>query len=335
MAETSSRPLKRARVEDEAADPENLRVDWDDSILRDRDLWLDDGNIILVAGKTAFKVYKGLLAVQSPVFAGMLAASSPDATTRSEGTPVVHLPDSPTDLKHLLHTLLPTKDVDIFRRTDNDGYDFERLFSVTRLAHKYEIEIIEQQAIDCLKVYFTHRFSFWEDAKQLGIVALNEYLASIGVVHLARLTGNLSMLPIALYDCALTRGRIARGWHREDGTVERLSDGDLERCIDGFGTLCREWTDMSHQIHSTTPSQMCLTREACRESLLDLREQAADNQILWEPLSPTLSIRSPHCEPTCPSCTSDLLKRDSVARHALWRRLPTIFGLEVEGWDQL
>ena len=46
----------------------------------DDEFWFDDGNLILVARDTGFKIYRGLLAAQSSVFADMFATSSVEDT---------------------------------------------------------------------------------------------------------------------------------------------------------------------------------------------------------------------------------------------------------------
>ena len=71
------------------------------------DVWFDDGNIVLVAGNTAFRVYRGLLAAQSTVFSDMFEASSPVGGETFEGCPVIRLFDSTQDLVHLLKILVP------------------------------------------------------------------------------------------------------------------------------------------------------------------------------------------------------------------------------------
>ena len=76
-----------------------------------KSLWLDDGTVVLVAKNTAFKVYKGLLAAQSLVFSDMLSAGSTHATQILDGCPVVHLSDSPEDLRHLLRALISKEQI--------------------------------------------------------------------------------------------------------------------------------------------------------------------------------------------------------------------------------
>ena len=74
---------------------------------RHADFWLDDGNLILLAGGTAFRVYKGLLTKHSAVFSDMFATGSADATEAFDGCPVVRLPDHPKDLRDFLQYLMP------------------------------------------------------------------------------------------------------------------------------------------------------------------------------------------------------------------------------------
>ena len=75
-------------------------------LTRDKDLWFDDGSIILVAQKTMFKVYKGLLSTHSPVFADMFSSAT-HSDEIDDGCPVVRVSDSAQDLKWLLTHLIP------------------------------------------------------------------------------------------------------------------------------------------------------------------------------------------------------------------------------------
>ena len=71
------------------------------NIRKDEGLWLEDGNIVLVArNAVAFRVYKGLLIRTSPVFRDMFAigqADTPDGET-IDGCSVVHVTDTPEDM---------------------------------------------------------------------------------------------------------------------------------------------------------------------------------------------------------------------------------------------
>ena len=80
------------------------------------EVWFDDGNIILRAETTLFRVYKGILAEQCLVFRNMLNLPPPDADVNMahgewnrdevyDGCPVVVLHDRTRELMHFLKAL--------------------------------------------------------------------------------------------------------------------------------------------------------------------------------------------------------------------------------------
>ena len=99
------RPIKRIRLSPESSS-------WNDisNLKRHEELWFEDGNIVLVAGGTGFRVFGGLLAVHSPVFADILGMPVGDNNELVDGCPTVRLSDSPHDLAHLLHVLVFDKE---------------------------------------------------------------------------------------------------------------------------------------------------------------------------------------------------------------------------------
>lgn len=107
-------PSKKCR-----ASEEKKEVDCDDAILRDEvkeeeetrephdTLWFEDGTVVLATENVLFRVHRGVLAKNSPVFAAMFM--QPDGSEDSEkyeGLPLVHLADDDDeDVEHFLSTL--------------------------------------------------------------------------------------------------------------------------------------------------------------------------------------------------------------------------------------
>lgn len=106
--EPPPRGTKRPRVDDSDS---SAAAPW----IADSQVWFDDGNIIIVAGEVAFRVYKGTLARSSEVFQHLFSLPTPDSDAdrtdleQADGVPVVHLPDSHVDLKHLFLALYCNK----------------------------------------------------------------------------------------------------------------------------------------------------------------------------------------------------------------------------------
>ena len=99
-----SRPSKRSRNTTDGDELSEPLGDWK----RSEEFWIPDGNVVLIAGDTAFRVYRGLLAMQSTVFADLFASSSPMAEESYDDCPLIRLTDSPQEVAQLLRILLPT-----------------------------------------------------------------------------------------------------------------------------------------------------------------------------------------------------------------------------------
>ena len=71
------------------------------------DIWYDDGNVVLQAQNTQFKVYRGILAQSSPVFKDMFSFPQPPLEDAQlvDGCPVVHLSDSAEEVRYILRAL--------------------------------------------------------------------------------------------------------------------------------------------------------------------------------------------------------------------------------------
>ncbi|TFK98497.1 hypothetical protein BDV98DRAFT_572768 [Pterulicium gracile] len=74
-------------------------------LVRCPDVWYEDGTIILRANNVMFKVYKGILSAQSPVFKDMFGVSQPFDAPSYEGCLVVDVHDTPEDLTVFLKAL--------------------------------------------------------------------------------------------------------------------------------------------------------------------------------------------------------------------------------------
>jgi hypothetical protein len=70
------------------------------------DPWFEDGNIVLQAELTQFKVYGGILSGKSDIFKDMFAMPKPQAGEELLGCPVVHMMcDTAQDWHHVLKAL--------------------------------------------------------------------------------------------------------------------------------------------------------------------------------------------------------------------------------------
>ncbi|KZP30915.1 hypothetical protein FIBSPDRAFT_1037856 [Athelia psychrophila] len=101
---TSEQPLPKRKRADEFEDVYEPAAPVDP--VRS-DIWYRDGNIVLQAGITQFKVYQGALGEASSVFKDMFSFPQPPAADMElvEGCPVVHVSDSAEELKIVLQAI--------------------------------------------------------------------------------------------------------------------------------------------------------------------------------------------------------------------------------------
>lgn len=67
--------------------------------------WLEDGNVVLVAEGTAYRVLRSILSKNSEVFRDMFMIPQPAEAETFAGCLVVHLSDSKKDVSFLLSVL--------------------------------------------------------------------------------------------------------------------------------------------------------------------------------------------------------------------------------------
>ena len=81
---------------------------------RDSEMWFDDGNIIVVAQRTGFRVHKSVLSRWSETFSGMFMLpqhmDSPDSSTGQpdrarDECPTVHITDTSHAFRQLLRAM--------------------------------------------------------------------------------------------------------------------------------------------------------------------------------------------------------------------------------------
>ncbi|KAI0776587.1 hypothetical protein BD413DRAFT_224372 [Trametes elegans] len=75
---------------------------------KDAEFWLEHGNVILIAQRTSFRVYRVQLSAQFMVFRDVFTSSTSEANGNFEGHPVVLLSDSSQDLRQLLRVIMPS-----------------------------------------------------------------------------------------------------------------------------------------------------------------------------------------------------------------------------------
>ncbi|KAI0753829.1 hypothetical protein C8Q74DRAFT_1211338 [Fomes fomentarius] len=324
----------------------------EDEIVRDTEIWFDDGSIVLLAGKTAFKVYHGILSAHSVVLADMFSFSQPESAPNLDGCPLLYLSDNPVNLRHLLQELFPRPTIAAISIT------FHHVSAVIRLAHKYQFEYLLKQHhqekphsiiifpddLDLLTDFYTPVHAHWikPDSDSTTSALYIKPADAIDVVYLAGLTGTDILLPLAYLHCATLGSKVVRGYVREDKTRTCLTQAALERVVRG-----RESLLMQDIIHGAKLGSLlaqvgaiegCISSAECRKSSTTFWAERM-NHTLGEGADPLVlrpwrDVVYMSMSP-CDVCRAAISRKDPLGRacESTWRNLPHMFGLKVPAWE--
>ncbi|KAL1938258.1 hypothetical protein VTO73DRAFT_11709 [Trametes versicolor] len=249
---------------------------------RDEEFWYSDGNIILLAHDVEFRVYKGLLAEHSPVFKDMFSLPQPPSpvTAPSEDAcPVVHLSDSPEDLRHILRVYMPKLGgPSPAFHTSIPTYSYDAIAAAVRLGHKYQMSDMLNDALTFLKTYYPMDYDKWKAYTSYGPPGFPEECA-IGVVNLARLVDDVGLLLMALLVCCtIADGRkIVWGFKRKDGSREQLTPGDIGLCYVAKARLVAASARLMLRVFLPQVPDTCKTSLSCTQGFQNIIKALGDD----------------------------------------------------------
>ncbi|PPQ82404.1 hypothetical protein CVT26_013319 [Gymnopilus dilepis] len=221
--------------------------------------WFDDGNIILQAENTQYKVHRSLLANQSVVFRDMFSMpqpANPDPVV--DACPVVPLSDKAADIEHVLSLFY-----DNFKAHDmREHMPFPLLAAILRIGKKYQIDHLQNEGLHRLRKEFPTDFAYWNEncVEVVAIKSLGDHLEAI--INLAHELSVQSILP-ALYICYLSAVKmddILYGTKDIDGVSIRLNEEAARQCLKGRNRLILELFNLTKKWFSTPgiiPSPSC------------------------------------------------------------------------------
>ncbi|KAM5544054.1 hypothetical protein V8D89_002240, partial [Ganoderma adspersum] len=314
---------------------------------QDPELWFEDGNVVIVAGSAAFRVHTGILKLSrhSEIFQNMFGVPQPalpDPSDVFDGQPVVHVSDSAHDFKQLLGMLYDGAKCVI------DIHILKLVFAiniaaVARLGHKYHIEWVLKEATRRLRSIFPDTHEDWlkNRGRSNHLVAFRFLpFPYIEAVNLIRLIGETKMLPVAIYDCCRSLPLLFKGTTRVDGTAETLDLPTFGLCVAAHTKLIQRQSKLNADVFCRGPSERCRETEACRKAI-----EAAYNLVCRLPqfylcgsplhlgISHVLDKLEREAE-VCSFCAVSLRERERRGKRAVWKDLPKLLGVDVDGWDQ-
>ncbi|KAF7370303.1 BTB domain-containing protein [Mycena sanguinolenta] len=296
------------------------------------ELWYRDGNIVLQAENTQFRVHWGVLAQHSSVFRDMEELPQPPDQPTIDGCPIVELSDGPKDVENLLKAMyipafycqkkLPLPVIDAHIRLGRK-YDCKYFFdlAVARLTAEFPAALEEFDAI--------------HSGETSGGI---EWKADFSLFHIIAVASNnniLSALPSAYYRVVQSSSleKLFDGLERTDGTRASLDSTDLRRCVIGRQTLLHKQLQAGYTLGWTRKWEFsdCISPAACgtfRENILSF--YLDEKFVHIGGLLPSTHFYKWNF---CPTCANHITDSIVAGRKKIWDEMPEIFGLSP--WSEL
>ncbi|KAI0364032.1 hypothetical protein BV20DRAFT_1047355 [Pilatotrama ljubarskyi] len=186
-----------------------------------------------------------------------------------------------------------------------------------RLRHKYQMSKLYEHSINYLE----------NDPYGRSPGFIDHH--AIGVVNLARLTGENSLLPTALLVCCSLGEDIVRGFQREDRSWEQLTLDDIGLCFAARSRLIQEHIQTALHVFAPPVSKQCMDPNRCKSRLNRLLKHLskyADALAYPDPVEITWNVCGPKWD-LCEKCFAMVKSRGLEDRKHVWARLPKIFGI--------
>ena len=330
---------------------------------KDEEFWFDDGTVILHAGDVEFRVYRGLLESHSTVLAELFAQPHSTRAVSFGGKyslpcPIVKLSDTPYDVRHVLRCCIPRDSgryvwheggcafVDTTSspfKIDSVAPSFDLVSAAIRSGHKYKFNDMYQKGLSLLKRHYSDSFDVWDSTTSWSPSGWLDAQA-IGVINLARLTGELSLLPVAFMVCVLNLDAdLVRGFMHEDGSQEHLTLDDIGLCFHARNRL-REASvaALFRVLSAATAVPGCKVSSQCSKVLRNaFRGKKAEENVghlttgdVFLYTASTYFGNGEDGTTLCQACSDVLKEQDLKENRIMWDRLPELLGIEVPGWGK-
>ncbi|KDR77428.1 hypothetical protein GALMADRAFT_245621 [Galerina marginata CBS 339.88] len=323
--------VKRPRTDD--GDIEQPQEATPNALSQHPEFWFEDGNVIIQAESTQFKVHCSVLSSQSEIFKDMFAIPQPsNASAESASSPVIILHDSLEDVQNIISLLYDT--MRIYNRQEKTPLSV--IGSMLRLGRKYRFKNLVKEALHCLTQDFPSTFDLWD---VLGGTKCIQFSGStlFDVVYLAHEHSIKSILPcLYLMICSqFPLVQIRNGFNRPQSKHLLKTDEPLA-CLSGREKLFRSVSQrtMAWIKRDIVPCEECTQRVKCER-----RRRGLMNAVMDEDIHVVINLvanswnNNGLSKGLCPECIKLAQSPYEEERRKIWDELPGYFELKDEDFD--
>ncbi|KAF7295915.1 hypothetical protein HMN09_01135500 [Mycena chlorophos] len=328
---------------------------------RVQELWFPDGNIVLRAENSVYKVFQGILAARSPIFQDMLSvpqASSAGQAPEDEfdGCPLVFMAgDSAAEMTCFLKAIFDSEFFPAYPARTK----FATIQGCLRLAHKYEVRYLRQRALIHLASAFPmtlkevdERWYMAEDrlpstSAPSWTAGPKDTLSMTRVVQVLALAQEVEapwILPSAFF---LLSGRLTKPEHfvkffshgADAGTSAQLPDVQRAGFLQGHAQHAQITLDLVRCVsqHESNDKSGCRHPAACKAARLKGTDKfmglAASRAATPLHVFRIKDAGDGVMKKACGVCIQGMQKSLKAKREEIWQGLPARYG--VLPWSEL
>ncbi|KAF7312967.1 F-box domain-containing protein [Mycena kentingensis (nom. inval.)] len=303
---------KRSDSEAEAAEKAALQPSPGVRLMLRSSVWYDDGNIIVQAETTRFRVYGGALAFHSPVLKAIVDSLDENSPT-ADGCRIVHVSDAALDVEEVLKKL--------FHQcySDNDPLSFHTIAAFARIGRSWEIPSLFENAVLRLSSVFPSNHEMITRSNNGRYVSVSPekwFDLLYGTIALAHELDIPILLPAAfLFLCS--SDAIANA-------LPFIPIADAQAILFSFNWFQKGWADFVYEWFDGDFAE-CTGREMCRfekhmrrKSLCSTKPLCSENIFMYNP-----QWAAGLCRP----CAIEGRRRHAELGKAMWTNIPAAFGL--------
>ncbi|VDC03571.1 unnamed protein product [Peniophora sp. CBMAI 1063] len=321
------------------------------SVITNPDLWFEDGDVVLVAGDTHYKLYANLLARHSTRFRTMFMETkleAGDSYENFDGCPMYTLPHEPEEVTLMLRRMMG------FDRGDSLLDDIRTLETLLEMGTHYEVTTLREEALMWIqKLYPPSLFAFDQSIHArpalMSLFAPNVESPLDVDYHLARLAFRYRLrevLPLALYNLAAAEpiSFLETSDRCQTGAKSGVYDMQIvQACYAARPCLVyRRHTDTFSFLNGDPgPTSSCPQPGRCIEAVHAMREailrseEDFQHRICADALEDLTPLIEEYLRPTgCGACLEAVKGEHTRAREGIFAELGTSSFFDVDYYFQ-
>ncbi|KAJ6567045.1 hypothetical protein B0H19DRAFT_939766 [Mycena capillaripes] len=309
---------------------------------RVQELWFEDGNLVIQAENSQYRVFRSILARASPIFHDMLSFPQPPESELVDGCPFVRLPDRDSEVAPFLRAIFDSE----FFAPYPALTDFDTIVGCLKLGHKYSVDYIFRRALVHLSSGYHTKLADsdanFDDNSPIFMKASwphpSPVTYRIFIIQLAREVDASWILPTAFYNLSVSFDTLGmdvfHGATYNDIPVA-ISRDDQKSLLQGHSiqvASCLKDIPLffvqPRVVDGCLHVVNCIRKrlEALGNFMSSVEAGIACPLDVWEEKDwDSINL--------CPSCLKKLKQTHQEARQAFWDKLPEIYGLPP--WEEL